>query len=303
MSLFTVRASTLLGGARKLYDVLSDFDPDLERIEIDHNSTEASLYFGVEVPDSFLQRSGNTVDLERPVDFTLDGIRSKDQLHTYEIEQISGTEYRLPADKLDASEEYRLILSGRPSQTALSDLIRTDHFKGRIGRNQYEYNIVYNNGAVTWDDNTVVTVINDYRDEVVFDEQYLPRSLREKMPGTADEWHSEAWTTTYEPNEDTQDTSIDREDLPEEVRVILSSAPHGGDWWFSASVMGDYVTIEGPIDYYDLEVENLESPIPRRFTVVSRTDFNEKQKQTTGTIIFEKADFWKETRAEHLQKG
>lgn len=300
--MLSVRASSLFAGARKVYDVLSNFDPELARVEIDHGRSKAILLFDVEVPDKFFHRKSSNIKVERPVNFTFNALRSKDQLQTYNIEQISDTEYHFPADRLDHTKDYRLIMSGKPSQDALETIIRRDQYDGRIGREQYECCVVYNNGAITWEDNTVITIINNYQDQIDFDERYLPRKFRKELDEISREHHSDAWSTEYDPDGKTQSTSISLEQLPEEVQTIISNTPSGGDWWFSSKVISDFITVEGHINYSDIETETSGVPIPRGFTVISRTDFDAKAIQAKGTIIFNKGEFWKETKNEYLQK-
>lgn len=303
MSKITTSASALLDGLKRLYDVLSDFEPELERIEIDHQNTEATLIFGVEVPDSFFNRAGNTINLERPLNFTLEEILSEDLLHSYDIAQTSDTEYQIPVKELDPSEQYKLKITGTPSRTALDNLFKQDQYKGRVSRSKYEYNVVYSCGFITWDSDPVVTVITNYRDTIDFDENYLPRKVREALPSSISEYQSDAWTTPYNPEGGDKGSSIDRKGLPDEVQKILTVPADERDWWFSGEVMSDFITTEGPINYFDHANTNQESPIPRSFTVILRSEFAEGQGLTEGTVVFQKKNFWEEVENELLQKS
>jgi hypothetical protein len=297
----TVPIGSLVSGATRVIDILGDFEPELERIEVNYEHGDARLFFGVTVPDQFFDRARSTVTLERPLNCTLEAIQNKNLLESYDIAQLSDTEYEFPAGELDSSEEYRLVIAGRASTDVLDELITRDCFTGKRTRNAYERNLVYNPGAVTWDGSTVETVISEYRDAVEFDENYLPRSVREAIPETISEYQSTAWRTPHDPESEITDTSANVEDLPEEVRDLIELPADERDWWFSAEVMGDFVQMEGPMKYHDLQTDDGELPVPQSFEVHARTEFPEGQGLMEGTITFRKTSFWEELEEELLQ--
>lgn len=301
MDEITYPIGSIVSGAQKIRNIFSDFKPELERIEIDYAVSEATLYFGVTVPDKYLTRKQSAITLERPVGFTLEAIRGKNFLSEVEITETSDSKYKISAEDLDTTEEYQLIISGRVSQDIIDDIISRDCYSKRKTREKYQKNIVYNVGAVTWDDSEVVTVITRYLDSVQFDEYYLPRKVRQLLPNSVEDYQSDAWTTQFNQDYTTQDSRAKIESLPDPIQNLINTSENDSPWWFSAEVMGDYIEINGKINYRDVIFAKTDLPLPVTFDVETRTEFEEQQGLLEGTVEFEKEKFWKDTRNEFTE--
>lgn len=301
MNQITYPISSLVAGAQKITEILSDFDPELERIEIDYDTSAAKLIYGVTVTDEFLTRTKSTISLDRPLGCTLKAIQNKNLLHEYDILEVSDTEYKIPVKELDSSEEYRIIITGRASREILDDMIERDCYSKRKTRCRYQQSIVYNVGAVTWDDSEVVTVITSYLDSVSFDDKYLPRNIREVLPDSMDSYHSEAWTTPYELDEANNDPRAHIDALPDPIQNLINASTEDLSWWFSSEVLGDFIETDEKINYRDVILGESDLPLPLGFDVETRTEFGEQQGLIEGTVEFEKEEFWKETRQEFTE--
>ena len=285
----------LLKLVERARDALTDFDADLERVDVEFSSELVKLFFKFEIPQNSVDRWGNSVTFDRPLNFTIEEIRNnQNPAKSYEKPSHDNETIEIAVGDLEPGE-YTVILSSNVRQSNLERMVARKQFDTRVTRRSYDHNLIYKKD-LTVTSGGVPTVITAFKDEIIYDNRYIPRVYRNGLENGIETAHSTAWSTPHNPESEIVDTTIDTDQLPQGIQQLLELPVEKRRRWFGPRVMGDFVTIEGGVKYHGIDIDDDPEPIPQEFIVESQTNFEKDEILVEGTVRFKKQEYWEEIK-------